>query len=138
MRPGIDITRTFPATPEEVFAAWTDGDRLAQWFGLPDATVTAACDARVGGAWELTMHSPQGQFGFSGAYSAVAAPTHLAFTLQAAGQPGVETCTVDIAAHDDGCEMRFTQGGDNLTAEQYEQATAGYAVFFEQIGRAHV
>jgi hypothetical protein len=29
--------------------------------------------------------------------------------------------------------MRFTQGGDNLTIEQYEQATAGYTVFFERL-----
>jgi uncharacterized protein YndB with AHSA1/START domain len=133
MRPGIDLTRTFPAPSERVFAAWTEGELLAQWFGLPDATAEATCDARVGGAWSLTMHSPQGQLGFSGAYSAVAAPSHLAFTLQAAGQDGVETCTVDIAPHDDGCEMRFTQDGGNLTAEQYEQAAAGWAVFFERL-----
>ena len=133
MRPGIDLTRTFPAPPERIYAAWTDGDQLAQWFGLPDSTAEATCDARVGGSWSLTMHSPQGQFGFSGAYSEVAPPSRLAFTLQAAGQDGVETCTVDIASHDDGSEMRFTQGGDNLTIEQYEQATAGWAVFFERL-----
>ncbi|MGI9116516.1 MAG: SRPBCC family protein [Gaiellales bacterium] len=133
MRPGIDITRTFPATPEAVFAAWTQGDLLAGWFGLADAQVEATCDARVGGAWELTMHSPMGQMGFHGAYTAVDAPSHLAFTLQAAGQPGVETCTVDIAPHADGSEMRFTQDGGNLTVEQYEQATAGYTVFFERL-----
>jgi uncharacterized protein YndB with AHSA1/START domain len=133
MRPGIDLTRTFPAAPQAIFEAWTQGDLMAQWFGLPDATVEATCDARVDGAWELTMHTPQGQFGFGGVYAEVVAPTRLAFTLQAAGQPGVETCTVDIAPHDDGCEMRFTQGGDNLTVEQYEQATAGYAVFFERL-----
>ena len=99
----------------------------------PDAQVTAKCDARVGGAWELTMHSPMGQFGFTGAYTAVAAPSHLAFTMQANGQDGVETCTVDIAPHGDGSELRFTQDGTNLTVEQYEQATAGYAVFFERL-----
>jgi len=133
MKPGIDITRTFPAGPQAVFDAWTQGERMAQWFGLPDAQVEATCDARVGGAWELTMHSPMGQFGFHGTYTDVDAPSRLAFELQAAGQDGVEHCTVDIAPHDDGSEMRFTQGGDNLTIEQYEQATAGYTVFFERL-----
>jgi uncharacterized protein YndB with AHSA1/START domain len=133
MKAGIDITRTFPASPQEIFDAWTQGDQLAQWFGLPDAQVTATCDAQLGGAWELTMHSPMGQFGFGGTYTAVDAPTHLGFELRAAGQEGVEHCTVDIAPHDDGSEMRFTQGGDNLTSEQYEQATAGYTVFFERL-----
>ncbi|MGI9186590.1 MAG: SRPBCC family protein [Gaiellales bacterium] len=133
MRPGIDIKRTFPTAPQAIFDAWTHGDQLAQWFGLPDAQVTATCDARVGGAWQLTMHSPTGQFGFTGTYSAVTAPSHLSYTLQADGQPGVEHCTVDLASHGDGTELRFTQGGDNLTVEQYEQATAGYVVFFERL-----
>lgn len=133
MKPGIDLERTFPAPPQAIFDAWAHGDQLAQWFGLPDAQVTAECDARVGGAWQLTMHSPMGQFGFTGAYTAVTAPSHLAFTMQATGQDGVETCTVEIAPHGDGSEMRFTQDGDNLTLEQYEQATAGYTVFFERL-----
>jgi uncharacterized protein YndB with AHSA1/START domain len=133
MKPGINLKRTFLASPQALFDAWTDGDQLAQWFGLPDAQVTAKCDARVGGAWELTMHSPMGQFGFTGAYTAVAAPSHLAFTMQANGQDGIETCTVDIAPHGDGSELRFTQDGNNLTVEQYEQSTAGYVVFFERL-----
>jgi uncharacterized protein YndB with AHSA1/START domain len=133
MKPGIDIKRTFPAAPQALFDAWTQGDLLAQWFGLPDAQVEATCDARVGGAWELTMHSPMGQFGFTGEYAAVDAPAHLVYTLKATGQDGVETCTVDLAPHGDGSELRFTQDGNNLTVEQYEQATAGYTVFFERL-----
>ena len=133
MRPGIDLTRTFPAPAQRVFDAWTQGDLLAQWFGLPDAEVAATCDARVGGAWELSMAGPHGATRFSGAYTAVDAPTHLAYTMQVDGAGGTETCTVDIAPQPDGCELRFTQDGGNLTAEQYEQATAGYAVFLERL-----
>lgn len=32
MKPGIDIKRTFPAAPQALFDAWTQGDLLAQWF----------------------------------------------------------------------------------------------------------
>lgn len=133
MKPGIDLKRTFPAAPQAIYDAWTQGDLLAQWFGLPDAQVTATCDARVGGAWQLTMHTPMGQMELSGAYTALEAPSHIAYTLQAGGQPGIEQCTVDVAPHGEGSEVRFTQGGDNLTIEQYEQATAGYAVFLERL-----
>jgi uncharacterized protein YndB with AHSA1/START domain len=133
MKPGVDIKRTFPAAPQAIFDAWTKGELLSAWFGLPDADVTASCDAQVGGAWELTMRMPTGEVAFSGVYEEVDAPSHLAYTMQVAGAPGTEHCTVDIAPHADGSEMRFTQGGDNLTIEQYEQTTAGYAVFFERL-----
>ena len=133
MRPGIDLTRTFSAAPSRIFAAWTDGALLARWFGLPDATVAAECAARVGGAWWLTMEGANGATRFSGEYVAVDDPSHLAYTLRVEGAPGTETCTVDIAPHGDGCSMRFTQDGGNLTVEQYEQASAGYAVFLERL-----
>ena len=50
----LRMNRTFDATPERVFAAWTDPEQFGQWFG-PIAMKTVQCDidARVGGAWRL-------------------------------------------------------------------------------------
>jgi uncharacterized protein YndB with AHSA1/START domain len=52
------ITRIFDAPRDVVFAAWTDPDQVAQWFGpegfeTPRASVEI--DLRVGGRYELVM-----------------------------------------------------------------------------------
>jgi uncharacterized protein YndB with AHSA1/START domain len=54
----ILITRIFDAPRERVFAAWTDPDQVAAWYG-PEHFDTPRdkvhIDLRVGGRWELTM-----------------------------------------------------------------------------------
>lgn len=47
-------TRTFDATPDRVFAAWTNPEHFGEWFG-PTGMSTLQCDidGRVGGAWRL-------------------------------------------------------------------------------------
>ena len=52
------ITRIFEAPRERVFAAWTDPDQVAAWYG-PEHFDTPReqvhIELRVGGRWELTM-----------------------------------------------------------------------------------
>lgn len=57
----VVITRTIAAPRERVFEAWTEERHLAEWFG-PDGftTSTRSFDFRVGGAWDFTMHGPDG------------------------------------------------------------------------------
>lgn len=47
---------TVAAPPSEVYAAWTEADRLG-WYesGLPGATEPITADARVGGVWRVPM-----------------------------------------------------------------------------------
>lgn len=55
------ISRIIEATPEDIFDAFTDRDRIGDWFG-PDGfrTTTKSMDPRPGGAWIFTMHGPDG------------------------------------------------------------------------------
>lgn len=51
---GFTLVRTFDATPEEIWEAWTDPDSAAQWWpSTPRETVEI--DARVGGRYTYTM-----------------------------------------------------------------------------------
>lgn len=54
--------RVFDAPRELVFAAWTDPEHLAQWWGPNGFTTTThAFDFRAGGVWRFVMHGPDGR-----------------------------------------------------------------------------
>jgi len=51
-----------PARPSEVFAAMSDPQRVARWWGPAGFTSTIhEFDFRRGGKWSLTMHGPDGK-----------------------------------------------------------------------------
>jgi uncharacterized protein YndB with AHSA1/START domain len=57
----IISARAFPATREQVFAAFSDPVRLAQWWGPKGFTNTFhQFEFRPGGAWRFTMRGPDG------------------------------------------------------------------------------
>jgi len=56
------ISRVFDAPRERVWAAWTEPERLQQWFSPKGATVIAAkMDFRVGGRYHYGLRMPNGQ-----------------------------------------------------------------------------
>ena len=57
----IIISRVINAPREVVFAAWTDSEHLAHWYGPEGFTITThSIDLRTGGEWRFTMHGPDG------------------------------------------------------------------------------
>ena len=55
------IERTFNAPRPLVWQAWTERDRLAQWFGPKGISVTSATlDFRPGGTYLYCMRTPDG------------------------------------------------------------------------------
>jgi len=56
------ITREFAAPRELVWRAWTEPERLKQWFGPRGFSVTAAkMDLRPGGVFHSCLRSPDGK-----------------------------------------------------------------------------
>ena len=55
-------SRSFAATPEQVFAAFAAPARLARWWG-PDgfSNTFDVFEFRPGGNWRFTMHGPDGK-----------------------------------------------------------------------------
>jgi len=50
----LRMTRRFDATPQRVFAAWTDPEQFGAWFGpVGMKAVSFKLDARVGGQWRF-------------------------------------------------------------------------------------
>jgi len=55
-------SREISASIEQVFAAISDPERLARWWGPAGFTNTySICDFKNGGRWSLVMHGPDGK-----------------------------------------------------------------------------
>jgi uncharacterized protein YndB with AHSA1/START domain len=78
----VRMTRTVPAPRDEVFRAWTDPERLKQWFGPGEFTIPEAdMDVRPGGEYLIVMQAPDGnQMHLKGAYQEIEPPERLVFT----------------------------------------------------------
>lgn len=95
------MERTFAASPEHVFAAYTDAEQVAQWWGQRQSTTTVeALDVRPGGAWRFVQRDPEGNaYEFYGEYLEVT-PRKLVNTFEFAGFPGhvvTDTVTFELA-----------------------------------------
>lgn len=89
---GADPVRVegyFAATPDDVFDAWTNPERVMQWFGpTPNSLHAATIDLRVGGAWQFVKSSDADcSFGFEGTYLTIEPNARLVFTWSKYNEP---------------------------------------------------
>jgi uncharacterized protein YndB with AHSA1/START domain len=84
------VSRTFPASRELVFRAWSSADHLKRWFcpagySVPDARV----EFLVGGAFDICMRSPEGQDHWTrGKYAEIVPHSRLVIDMEAIGAQG--------------------------------------------------
>ena len=110
--PGLIITRVFDAPRSLVFAAWTQPEHLARWWG-PQGFVNVACEAdvRPGGAWLRRMRAPDGTlYTKRGVYREIVAPERLVFTYvnQAADGTQDRETLVSVTFEEQGAGTRLT------------------------------
>ena len=87
----LTITRSFDAPRALVWKAWTDPAHLKQWFG-PTHFTNPFCevDLRAGGAFRLTMQSPDGTlYPIDAVYDEVREPELLTWTSSVEHDGGV-------------------------------------------------
>jgi uncharacterized protein YndB with AHSA1/START domain len=132
----LTITRSFAASPQAVFEAWTDPEKFAVWFGTDGVDVpaeTLSMDVRPGGSWEAVMKLPDDtSIDWVGEYLEVEAPTHLRMTITdnpAEDARGV--ITVDLAKVGSGTQMIMSQESPGFDEGQLEQTVIGYNAFFD-------
>jgi uncharacterized protein YndB with AHSA1/START domain len=80
----LRLERTFAASPEEVFDAWTNPSVLERWWGRSPGGLSPACevDLRVGGRYRLSMSDGQDApvHTVGGEYREVERPDRLVYT----------------------------------------------------------
>ncbi len=120
----LEITRIFDAPRALVFKAWSAPEHLKRWWGPTGFTVLSCeMDFRVGGAWRLSMQSPQGVVDRQlGEFREIVEPERIVFTYafedfpqrqtsgrwsKESGQPGHQTI-VTVNFEDLGAKTRLT------------------------------
>jgi uncharacterized protein YndB with AHSA1/START domain len=84
------ITRVFDAPRELVWKAWTEPERVKQWWG-PRGFTSPFCkiDLRVGGSYLFSMRSPDGQdFWSTGVYREIIPQERIVATGSFADEKG--------------------------------------------------
>ena len=106
------IERTFKASPEKVFQAWTQSDVMSRWICTgPVYVVSCSIDARVGGGYRIHMRDPRGEDHIvSGTYDEVVPNQRLVFSWSWITTPDRQSrVSVDLAAAaGGGCHLTLT------------------------------
>ena len=64
-RPSLTIKRRINAAPAKVYAAWTDPEKLAAWFGpskVKEGSLKAETDPRIGGRYRISFTGMDGEY----------------------------------------------------------------------------
>jgi uncharacterized protein YndB with AHSA1/START domain len=126
----IVLHRGYATSPEDVWAAFTESDRLARWFGRYTG------HGRPGGTVELTVTGELDAGGEVADPVTVAvhecAPPHRLVVEVPSNGTGSWWIAVDIAPEGDGAALTFTQRlVDGITAEE---VTAGWRWYLDRLG----
>lgn len=84
------ITRIFNASIDRVFDAWTDPDKLTQWYAPNGCSIDYKyIDVREGGRFHYRIHHPDHGSGWvTGQYLEIRPPEKLAFTIRLSNENG--------------------------------------------------
>lgn len=141
------VERVFAHPVETLWSAWTDSQKLEEWYHPTDLTCvpgTSTSQAEVGGLWTIAVDVPMHQMVayFWGTYSVVNEHSQLEHSMHYS-QSAEEFATKDMSgpAHrividfesvDGGTRVRFTQFGE-MPAEQVPATKAGTTSYFDSL-----
>jgi uncharacterized protein YndB with AHSA1/START domain len=104
----FSTSRDIPASVEEVFAACSDPQRLARWWGPAGFTNTFnICEFKPGGRWLFTMHGPDGRdYPNESVFAEIAAPTKM--VVEHISEPKFRL-TISLASTEGGTTVSWSQ-----------------------------
>jgi uncharacterized protein YndB with AHSA1/START domain len=110
----VRVARRFAASPERVFDAWLDREKLGKWlFVTPTGRmVRVAVDPRVGGSFCIVDRRDGEDVEHTGEYLDIDRPRRLVFTFAVMKfSPEGTRVTVDIVPSGAGCELTLIHEG---------------------------
>ena len=137
----LTLERTIAATPERVFEAFTQAEKLARWFGPTDeySSVVHALEPRPGGRFRLEMRSPSGVSSVAfGTYEEVTPPSRLVFSWTWEGKPEHQTSRITVIIEPQGAGTRLALVQEQLpTAESVDAHTKGWTACLDRLVRSY-
>jgi len=136
----LTLERTFAATREEVFDAWTAPEVLRRWWAAgPDwDTPLAEVDLRPGGRYRLSMRDPStgATHTVGGEYTEVRRPERLVYTWRWEGADEGGTSVVTVEFREDGGRTTVALFHDELEDDDSRARHAhGWAQCLDSLGR---
>jgi uncharacterized protein YndB with AHSA1/START domain len=131
-RPSLTINRRLNASPEKVFAAWTDPEKLIQWFGPTETipgSVTADMDVRIGGTYRISFRTQDGEYHqVGGTYREIVPNQRLVFSWAWHSTPERES-VVTVSLRPDGAatllSLHHAQFFDQAARDGHEHGWTG-------------
>ncbi|VIO80938.1 hypothetical protein CI1B_86280 [Bradyrhizobium ivorense] len=127
-RPSLTLTRRLRARPEKVYAAWTEPENLAQWFGpgqVKSGTTRAELDVRVGGRYRISFTGANGEYHeVGGVYREVVPNQRLVFSWAWHSTPERESLvTISIKPEAGGTLLTFhhAQFADEAARDNHQR-----------------
>jgi len=124
------LRRVIRATPERLFAAWTEPSQLRCWWGPEGVTCEGAeVDLRVGGRYRIDNLFPDGRVVvLMGEFEVIERPNRLTYTWRVDGSSGdSERVTVRFEPRDGATEVIVTHERipDEIVREQHRRGWEG-------------
>ena len=137
------VERTYPAPPEEVFAAWAEPRAKAQWFASADALDSGEfeLDFRVGGH-ELNRGGPDGGpvFTYDARYYDIVDNERIVYAYEMHmddARISVSLATIELAPDGAGTTLVLTESGAFLDGHDTpEQREGGTGTLLDALGKA--
>jgi uncharacterized protein YndB with AHSA1/START domain len=136
--PALRIERSFKASAEEVFDAWTSPEVMRRWFHCGPAwdTPVAEVDLRVGGAVRIVMRRPDGrQSGARGEYTVIARPRRLVMTWMFDDAPANQQLIELSFLESEGLTTVVLTNRDISTDERRESQDEGWRLCLDELER---
>jgi uncharacterized protein YndB with AHSA1/START domain len=135
----VRIERTFDASAEEVFDAWTSEEVLRRWFKPADGwrAPSAEVDLRVGGTIRVVMRDSDGtEVGAQGEYTLIDRPNKLAFTWTFDDDPSNrQMIELELSEHQGVTTVLFVNS-DISHVERRDSQESGWQTCFDNLERA--
>ena len=131
-RPSLTLKRRLNAPPAKVYAAWTDPEKIARWFGpsqVVAGSVRADIDARIGGRYRVSFKMADGEHNeVAGVYREMVPNQRLAFSWAWHSTPERESqVTVSLKPDGDGTllTLHHEQMFDEAARDGHESGWIG-------------
>ena len=133
----LTIKRWFKASPEIVFSAWTDAEKMKRWMGPGEIFAKhTESDPRTGGRYRIVMQAPSGEeFDVSGEFREVIANERLVYTWHGTLTPERDTLITVTFKSDSGgtlLTLKHEQFPDEAARDSHNGGWSGAIDKLEQ------